>query len=50
MLWFRENAYAKERLGMAVDRLGADKLEEALFSDEILARKEAILTAEIKER
>ncbi|MBQ4323780.1 MAG: (4Fe-4S)-binding protein [Clostridia bacterium] len=50
ILWFRENAYAKERLGVAVDRLGMDKLEQALFSDEILSRKDAILAAELKER
>ena len=50
LLWFRENAFAKERLGMAVDRLGAENLEKALFSDEILTRKDAILAMEIKER
>lgn len=50
MLWFRENAYAKERLGVAIDRLGADALEQALFSDDLLNRKDAILAAEIKER
>ena len=43
MLWFKENAYAKERLGMAIDRVGADKLEAALFSDDLLARKDEIL-------
>ena len=50
LLWFRENAYAKERLGMAVDRIGADKLEAELFSDDILARKDAILAADLKEK
>lgn len=49
ILWFRENAFAKERLGKAIDRIGADRLEEALFSDDLLNRKEAILAAEIKE-
>ncbi len=50
MLWFKENAYQKERLGAAIDRVGVDKLEEALFGDDLLARKEEILAAEVKER
>jgi dissimilatory sulfite reductase (desulfoviridin) alpha/beta subunit len=43
MLWYRENGYQKERLGMTIDRLGIEKLEEALFSDDILNRKDEIL-------
>lgn len=50
MLWFKDNAYQKERLGAAIDRIGVDKLEEALFSDELLKRKEEILAAPVKER
>ncbi len=50
MLWFRENAYAKERLGLCVDRLGADVMEKALFSDDLLDRKGEILAAAIKQR
>lgn len=50
MLWFKENAYLKERLGLAIDRIGVDKLEEALFSDDLLNRKDEILAMEIKER
>ena len=50
LLWFRENAYQKERLGLAIDRIGADKLEEALFSDDLLARREEILNKEILQR
>ena len=50
MLWFKENAYQKERLGAAIDRVGVDKLEEALFGDDLLARKDEILAAEVKER
>lgn len=50
MLWFKENAYQKERLGAAIDRIGADKIEAALFSDDLLARKEEILAAEVKAR
>ncbi len=50
MLWFKDNAYQKERLGKAIDRIGVDKLEAALFGDELLARKEEILAAEIKQK
>ncbi len=49
MLWFKENAYQKERLGKAIDRIGVDKLEEALFGDDLLARKEEILAAPMKQ-
>ena len=50
MLWFKENAYQKERLGAAIDRIGVDKMEEALFGDDLLNRKEEILAAPVKER
>ena len=50
MLWFRENGYAKERLGAAIDRIGTDKLEDALFGDDLLVRKDEILAAPLKER
>lgn len=50
MLWFKENAYQKERLGAAMDRIGVDKMEEALFGDDLLNRKEEILAAPVKER
>lgn len=50
MLWFRENAYQKERLGLAIDRIGVSRLEEALWRNDLLERKEAILKEEIKVR
>lgn len=50
MLWFKENAYAKERLGLAIDRIGEDKLEQALFSDELLQRKDEILARDVLQR
>lgn len=50
MLWFKENAYSKERLGLAIDRLGEDKLEQALFSEELLDRKEEILARDVLQR
>ena len=49
ILWYKENGRAKERLGAVVDRLGADVLEAALASDDLLTRKEEILSAPIKE-
>ena len=50
MLWFKENAYAKERLGAAIDRIGTDILEAALSGNDLLDRKEEILAAPVKER
>ncbi len=46
MLWFKENANPKERLGLAIDRLGVERLEKALFSEDILASKDEILAKE----
>lgn len=50
MLWFKENACAKERLGAAIDRLGTDTLEAALATNDLLDRKEKILAAPVRER
>ena len=50
LLWYRENGYEKERLGATVDRLGTKALEDALASDDLLNRKEEILSAPIKQR
>jgi len=50
MLWFKENGYAKERLGATIDRLGTEALEEALRGDGLLARREQILAAPLLER
>ncbi|MBQ7915721.1 MAG: 4Fe-4S binding protein [Firmicutes bacterium] len=50
MLWFKENAYKKERLGAAIDRIGVEVMEEALFSDDLLQRKDEIIAAPMKER
>ena len=50
MLWFRENAWQRERLGAAMDRLGAESLLSQLEGDGLLERKEAILSAELQQR
>ena len=48
MLWFKENAYQKERLGKAIDRLGMEKFEADIASDDLLNRREEILAAPMK--
>ena len=35
LLWYRDNGLEKERLGAAIDRLGADVLEKALEGDDL---------------
>ncbi len=50
MLWFKENAYAKERLGIAIDRVGIEQMEKAVFSDDLLKRKDEIISAPILEK
>ena len=50
MLWYKENGYAKERLGAAIDRLGIGALEAALAGSDLLDRKEAILARPVLER
>lgn len=50
MLWYKENGFAKERLGAAIDRIGAESLEAALASDDLLNRREEIIAADLKER
>ena len=50
MLWYKENGYVKERLGAAIDRLGADTLEAAIATDDLLNRKDEILAKPLLER
>ena len=50
LLWYKENGYVKERLGAAIDRIGADIFEKAIFEGDLLARKEEILAAPLKEQ
>ena len=50
MLWFKENAYQKERLGKAIDRIGVEAFEAAVFSDDLLNRKAEILAQPVKTR
>ncbi len=44
MLWFKENGLPKERLGKAIDRIGFEQAEAAILSDDILLRKDEILS------
>lgn len=48
ILWFRENAYQKERFGLAIDRVGIEKFEKDIMSDDLVKRKEDILNMELK--
>ena len=50
MLWYKENGYAKERLGATVDRLGTEALESALATNDLLDRKEEIIAKPLLER
>lgn len=50
MLWFRENAWQRERLGAAMDRVGTEAFLAALEGPELLERREAILSAGIQPR
>lgn len=50
LLWFKQNAYSKERLGLCVDRIGKEQLEKDLFSDELLTKKQEILDADILQK
>ena len=50
LLWFRENGYRGERLGMAIDRVGIASLEAGILDGSLLARRDAILSAPINER
>ena len=43
LLWFKENANSKERLGLAIDRVGIENLEQAVFTNDIIDRKNEIL-------
>lgn len=49
-LWYKENGYVKERLGTTIDRIGLDNFEKAIFSNDLLERKDAILAAPLLER
>ncbi len=50
MLWYKENGYAKERLGACIDRLGLDTLSSAIAGCDLIKRKAEILAAEVRER
>ncbi len=50
LLWFKDKGYAKERLGKAIDRVGIQNFEADIFSDDLLLRKDEIISAQIKEK
>ncbi|HIX65788.1 MAG TPA: (4Fe-4S)-binding protein [Candidatus Anaerotruncus excrementipullorum] len=50
ILWFKENAYQKERFGLALERVGFEKFLQEIQGDSLLQRKQEILSAPIKTR
>ena len=48
MLWYKDNGFAKERLGATVDRLGTDALEAALATDDLIKRRDEIIAAPVR--
>lgn len=48
LLFYRENGIKGERFAQTIERIGFDKVEKELLSDEILSRKEQILAADLK--
>lgn len=47
LLLFREQGKTGERFAATIDRLGFEYVEQALLSDDILSRKESILSAQL---
>ena len=50
MLWYKENGFVKERLGAAIDRLGADTLEAAINGNDLIDRRDDILAKPLLDR
>lgn len=48
ILFFRENGCSGERFSSCIERIGFEKTENILLSDDLLKRKEEILAADIK--
>lgn len=49
LLWYKENGFAGERLGLTIDRLGMDALCDALASGTLSARRDEILRAPLRQ-
>ncbi|MDI9503025.1 MAG: 4Fe-4S binding protein [Tissierellia bacterium] len=47
ILLYREQGITGERLGQTVERLGMDNINEQLFGDELMERKQEIIDAEL---
>ena len=50
LLLFKDQGYEGERFSDTIERLGMEKVEELLFGDGLLARKEEIIAAPVKTR
>ena len=44
ILWFKENAKDKERFGVTIDRVGFKKFENDIKTDDLLQRKQKVLS------
>lgn len=50
LLWFRKNAYLKERFAIALERIGIENFEKDIFSESFLKEKSKILAMEINKQ
>ena len=50
LLWFKKNAYQKERLGAAIDRVGEAQFLRDMQGDGLLRQKDEILAADLLAR
>lgn len=50
LLLYREQGHTGERFSQTIDRIGFEAVEQQLLSDELLARKEQILSASLHEK
>ena len=49
ILYFKKEGYKGERFGATIDRIGFEQVEKALLANDLLAEKEAIIGAEIRQ-
>lgn len=50
LLWFKKYAYAKERFGIAIERIGFENFESEIFAETLMQNKDEIISADILER
>ncbi len=50
LLWYRDNGFVGERFAKTIERLGFERFERELFSEELWLRRSEILNAPLKEK